>query len=470
MYPDYYPRGKTFRNLYLLERDRVYDRRGNRAANLDDAGDLAQFLGANRGWVFTGSLTNTFALQFLPGLVDMDQAKVLANQKGKPLAARIQWGRESRWVIKTEVWNEVPEPGCLNRMWDIYEHCEEGFAPTPSSLGNRLMLRSYERHHHGRKHTAPSMACELFLRKYAVGGVVYYPGIGQYDSLQYMDMKSAYLSKYWMQPDGTAIRVVDGYVEGLATYFCQCSVTIYHELPLGPFPQRIMKGHKSKVAYPTLPGRYENVYLWREQVEACKRAGCSVEVYHGFGWKDFTADNLEWCQDTVRLRKMANSEHVEKKSKGLGVAAIGHHGMNRDHYVLVDENHRSPLDRPVLNEDGDAFGYYVHPEYDNRSALMVHWAKYAAMMTNLAVYYFALPFAIQGRLVSMDFDSIMVLEGDDKHQYIRKYSVEDMAAPAGSWIYRLLHNVNVIADRTFESDEMTRKPGVKKDVEFNEVL
>lgn len=463
MYPDYYPRNITYRNLYLLERDKLYNGKGKRVATLDDAGDLAEFLGNNRGWCFTGSLTQSFSFQYLPGFVGMDTAKVMANQKGKPLAVRFRWGRESRWIIKAEVWNEIPEPGMIGRMWEFYEHVGIGFAPTPSSLGNRLMLQSYQQSHPGKKHTAPSMSCENFLREHSVGGAVYYPGLGRYSMLQYMDMKAAYLSKYWMQPDGTATRVVNGHTEGLATYFCKCSVTVYHELALGPFPQKIVRNHKAKVAYPTLPGRYDDIYLWKEQVDACRKAGCTVEVYHGFGWKAFTSNNLEWVNDAFELRKTATSEHVKAKSKALGVAAIGHHGMNRDHYVLVDENHRSPIDAPVLNEYGEDFGYYIHTEYDARSAYMVHWNKYTAMMTNLAVYYFALPYAIQGRLVSIDYDSIMVLEGDDKHYYIKKYSVEDAAAPPGSWIWRLLHNVNVIKDRTFESDELTRKPGVRRD-------
>jgi hypothetical protein len=456
------------RNLYYLERGNVYGRKGELKASLDDANDLVDFLRDSHGCLFTGTLVQSFARQFIPGLVTMAPAKVLSTPKGKPVLVRVRCGRESRWISTCDLWDEVPEIELLERMWDIYEHAQVGFAPSPSSLGNKTMLKVYATYNHRKKHTAPSIACENFLHANSVGGRVWYPHIGHYDQLVHLDEKMAYVAEWWMSPDGTAVIVGNGHVEGLATYFCKCKVIIHKELALGPFPMKTKIGHKAKVVYPTLPGVYY-VYLWKEEVALCTQAGCTVQVEFGFGWKSFTSDNLPWARRAFHLRQTATEKHVKTKTKGLAVAGIGHHGMKRERQFLVDEARRSPTDPVVLNEQGEPLDYYVHTEVDNSSAYMVHWNKFTEMKTRVASYNFALPFAIQGRLVSIDFDSIMILDGDDRHRFIRKIDAEDVALPPGTWLYTLLHNVNVIKDRTFESVEMTRKPGVKKNVEFEDV-
>jgi len=59
----------------------------------------------------------------------------------------------------------------------------------------------------------------------------------------------------------------------------------------------------------------------------------------------------------------------------------------------------------------------------------------------------------------IDYDAIMVLDGNDKYNYIRKFDIGEVFAVAGDWKWRELHNVSVLGDRTFESDELTHKPG-----------
>jgi hypothetical protein len=463
MYPEYFIRKPMNRNLYYLERGNVYGQNGELRARLDDANDLVNYLRDSHSSLFTGTLSMSFAFQFLPGLVHLEQAKVLATPKGKPILVRIRCGHESRWITTCDVWDEVPEVEVLERMWDLYEHAQVGFAPTPSSTGNKTMLKVWETANHKKKQTAPSLACENFLHANSVGGRVWYQ-LGQYDRAIHLDEKMAYVSQFWLGPGGTAVRVVNGSVNGLATYFCKCKVIIHRELALGPFPMKTQRDHKVKVVYPTLPGVYD-VYLWKEEVALCTQAGCTVQIEHGFGWKHFTTCNLPWCQHAFGLRETAHPKHVKTKTKSLAVAGIGHHGMKRERYYLVDESRKDKTDIPVLNDYGEPLEYYVHKEIDNSRAYMVHWNKYTEMKTRVSVYEFALPFAIQGRLVSIDFDSIMILDGDDRHQFIRKVDAEYMACPPGTWLYTLLHNLDITKDRTFESDEMVRKPGVKKDVE-----
>jgi hypothetical protein len=460
MYPEYKLRNFSFRNLYLLEHDNVYDNDGARLATLDDADNLITFVRDTRSCLFTGTLVQSFASKFLRGLLRMGQ-RILCNKKGKPLGVRLRCGRETRWISTCETWKEVAEPGVIERMWEHYEWMGVGFAPTPGSLGNKFMLKVYEREHL-RRHTSLSRACELFIHEHANGGMAYTNGLGHYDQIQYMDMCAAYLRWFRKQPDGAAVRITDGNVTGLATYFCRCDIVVHSELALGPFPVRGMRNHKPKVFYPTLPGSYNDVYLSKERVEECRRVGCTVSVHEGFGWRDFTFDNELCSQELFRLRQTAPSKHVQEKAKVTALAPIGRHGMRREHQYLVDQEHSEPTDECILNDYGEPLDYYVHTESDDKSAYMTHWWWYTVDMCNLAVYHFALPYAMQGRLVAIDFDSIFVLEGDDKHKYVKKYSREAAACQAGDWQWLDLHNVNILGDRTFESDEMTRKPGQVK--------
>lgn len=315
--------------------------------------------------------------------------------------------------------------------------------------------------HNLRKHSALSLAAEQFVSEHSVGGVVHTPGSGNfYQELLYMDMSSAYLSQYTVHPAGSAGWFVGEYfAEKYATYFARCIVRVIKELALGPFPVvRQGKGHQRRITYPTLEGNYET-YLWKEQVEDCRAAGCEVTVYEGYGWQQFTTDNLPWAQEAFRLRQNAPTSFIEKGIKRGSVASIGHHKMPREHYFLVPEERAEFGDIPVFSEWGDPYNLFVHVEPDPHSAFMYHWWSYTVMMCNHTVYNFALPYAQQGRLVMVDYDSIMVLEENESKRYIKKYSVEAMSCPPGTWLWMLLHNVKVHAARRFESDELTKLPG-----------
>jgi len=460
MYPEYKLRKLSHRNLYFLENGKVYDSDGALIERLDDADGLLKFVRDFRASLFTGTLVQSFTSQFLPGLLHLGQ-RILCNKKGKPLGARLRCGRETRWISTCENWHEVAEPGVIERMREHYEHMGVGFAPTPGSLGNKFMLKVYEREGL-KRHSSLSIAAETFIHEHAVGGLAYTPGMGHYNQIQYMDMCAAYLRWFRKQPDGAAVRIPDGNVTGLATYLCRCTIVVHSDLALGPFPVKGIRNHKPKVFYPTLPGVYEDVYLSKERVEECRRVGCDVSVHEGFGWRNFTSDNEACARELFRLRQEAPSKHVQEKTKVTALAPIGRHGMRREHQYLVDQEHSEPTDECVLNDYGEPLNYYIHSESDNKSAYMTHWWWYTVDQCNLAVYFFALPYAQQGRLVAIDFDSIFVLEGSDKHKYVKKYSREAAACQAGDWQWLDLHNVNILGDRTFESDEMTRKPGQVK--------
>lgn len=453
------------RKLLLLEGDKLYDYRGNLVDIVASYSDLCNSMFSYGACIFSDRFGKQVDIVY--EATDDARTKVIANRRGRPILIRTTGQRnESRWLVEVDTWNEVPEPEMLGRQYDYYEHMGVGYVPTPGSGGVKLMRKIWSAYAEPR-HTALSLAAESFIKQHSVGGVVHTPGSGNsYHSLVNLDMSSAYLSQYAIHPAGTAIWFLQSPAWNFATYFAHCTVIIHSELALGPFPvkrKRVGLDWSKQIVYPTLKGKYD-AYLWKEQVEACQAAGCIVIVHEGYGWTEFTTDNLQWAQEAYRKRQTAGSESLEKKVKTSIVGGIGHHGMYRTHYQLIGESLAGPDDRLYIDEEtGEDYGLYIREEIDHNSAFMTHWWSYTVMMTNLAVYKFALPYAREGRLVMVDYDSIMVVENDETKRYVRKYSPESMACPPGTWLWQLLHNVEVVGPRRFKSDELTKLPGGERD-------
>ena len=427
----------------------------------DSAGDILSFIFAHNYCAFTASLTNQRAFPYLDEFVGTPSAKVISDRQGRAHLLRATGsGHETRWVVKIDSWDEEADPPMLKRMDDIYKQVGIGYYPTPSSLGMGLM-RAIWSQYGIQQHTALPLACESFIQNKSVGGIVQNNCVGKhFDELLYLDLTSAYLSKFTILPTGTASWFRGRGYENLATWFARCTVFVPSDLALGPFPvvKQRRKDWRRRVQYPTLGGTYET-YLWREQAEACALAGCDVQVHEGWGWPEFTSDTLRWCQEAYWLRQVSMQPWVEAGIKKSIVGAIGHHSMSRTHWYLVDEKRRRPEDTEVVTDDGDAINMYVREEWDAHSAYMTHWGEYTRMLCNLGVYQFALPYAERGTLVKIDFDSVMTLETDGAHQFIQKHSYEEALCPAGSWTYMLLHDVDIVTKRGFKSKELTRLPG-----------
>jgi hypothetical protein len=283
-----------------------------------------------------------------------------------------------------------------------------------------------------------------------------------------MDIHAAFLRYWYIHPTGTAVHFTDErYTEFLATYFARCTVVIHEPLPLGPFPQvGVGAGNKRKVYYPTEPGTYGDIYISKEQVEDCREAGCTVDVYEGFGWKEFTTDNIPFATESYHKREINLPSHSQGTIKSIPLAFMGKQAMSRQSRYLVSLDRREEYEPLVVDGEGQPYPYALRTVTNDAKPLMIHWWWYTVTECNRAVYRFALKFAKEGRLVAIDFDSIMVVDGPDGFEYYQKYTIAEVFAHAGDWKWRLLHNVNVIGDRTFESDELTHKPGNYRAVEL----
>lgn len=465
MFPEYDFEGPRYRNLYLLEEGKLYDYWG-RYIRHDGYSDLLNVMRDNLGCVFTGNIQGYRDFPYLEDCVKHSQSKCICTKRGRALMVRAQTSRGSRWIVDTSAWNDVVEIETLGRIFDIYEHFGVGFAPTLGSLG-RLYMRYIYWLYGIHKHTGLSLACERFIRKNTPSAYVHTERLGEFETAEYADIYGAYLSQYALHPAGPSMYFHGCNVEDWATWFAKCTVYIHSELALGPFPKKNPRGWRKKYGYPTKPGKYENVYLWKFQAEDCIKVGCGVQVHEGWSWNELTTDNLPWVQHGFHLRQTAPTEDAKAKTKASLLAGIGTMGMDRTRYILIEDGGDRPSDRCLVDVNSDPIDLWIREEYDSSRALMLHWWDYTRQITSSKVYNFALPFAEQGRLLAVDHDMILVLE--DSHgtnnQVIRKYSAEAISAPPGSWIWLLLHNVNVLGHRRFSSDEIVHLPGVHREPE-----
>jgi hypothetical protein len=458
MFPEYkINRQGTRRELFGLERGRIFDRYGN-TTPIRNYKDVRNFMETNSCMLVTDLHNDT---NFLFDSTGDIRNSTLCDKDGKPFLTRASaTGRQRRsntWIVRTDLWADILSPRMLGNMADLFDYCGVDACPTTGSLGMRLMRMSMKDH----RHTSPSIACELFFREHGIGGIVQTPGLHKYysEALE-LDMCSAWLSTFTELPTGTPVRIGPRGAANYKHYYVKCDIHIRNDLPLGPFPIRKKKG--GKVQWPTKEGYYEGVYLWNFQIEDCLRAGCNVSLSHGWGWERTTTDTLPWSQQMYDFRIKAPTDFIEKSCKAGAVSAIGHHGMSRETFELVTRDRADDTCRPVLDNAGNALDLWIREGFNWNVATMVHWRDYTISMCNSIVYNFALPFAREGRLIAIDYDAILIEEKEETKTFIRKKSIESLQQRPGTWMWTKLHQVRIDAARAYTSLEQIKRPGVKQ--------
>lgn len=457
-------RRTSYDNKALFELDtrtkRLEDEEGYRKRVTPES--LPLFLHKENGLAFVHSFSEECARVFTNEWVGLKGSEILCNSRGVPHMASFRGSKGThRFVVKYETWgldNEDTFPDTrlrLSHLRNVYNFNGLGVAPTPSSLGRIAQIRSYVENNIITRYSLPT-ACENDIKKNSYGGMIVTNGIGQcFSCLANIDLAHAYVAHYRRHPDGRTV-----YLSGIsslselthyATYFVACTVTIKKELPLGPFPYR---NSRHRIVYPTLKGVYSNVWLWKETIEACLEAGCSVTpTGEGWAWTSWTEDNLPWAEWAWDMRRRAPNEQVRKTQKRVNLAAIGRHAMGREHFILVGENRRDKSTDACVINYGEPIDLFIHPTYDNSSANMVHWNAHTVNDTNLSLYYMALPYALEGRLMMCDTDGFFVLDGPLHHQYLQKKSIEALEAKPGDMTISTHHNVKILRNRIWTSDE-----------------
>lgn len=454
LWPPYLDRSFPDRRLAILHHHTV-ETEVQEQFTVEQYEDVVRLLFSENLLIFVSTLTDQEIFPFLESAMNDEDATVLSTKHGEPLAIQIRKKNSLRWIVPAACWDRIIVDTFLSDMRALYKHV--GLVkPTPGSLGQALMRR-YFLQHELPKHSAPNVMALNYLQKYGHGGRCDVFHVGEeYPVLLELDMSDAYLAHFMELPTGTSYHFLNGHTRYFRTWFAECDITIRSELALGPFP--IKRGYKNgKIVWPTLPGTY-TAYLWKEQAEDCLDAGCTVKVKNGYGWKYTTCDTSGFCLDMHSYRVSAGNDSVEHLVKKTIVSGLGHFGMKQQFYSVVSlDDGESPC---IIDDYGNPLRFYVKEEVDYSKPSMLHWYNYLIMQTARSLYRYALPYAVQGRLIMTNYDALLIQEVDERQRYARKHSLEALMAEAGDLRWQELTNVKVIGPRSLKCDQKLIRPGV----------
>ena len=356
----------------------------------------------------------------------------------------IKWrsGRHILSVNQVDTWLHgwPAGPQFLDMLRRLFDYCQIGELSTPASLGMYCMSSLFDDKRQAEPHTRDR---EILL-EHMVGGRDDLLQKGTYDLCYEYDIRSAYASKACQLPSGSSIKIW-GERDDLPAYFSSCVVVIREPLVMGVFHME-RDGH---LHYPTETGLYK-VWLWNDEIQRCKEAGCFVLVENGIGWSNTTTGLTPWAHHMDKLRRDAD-EDIAGLIKIATVAAIGRFGVDHWRVRVVHERDRQEGDEP-LN-----IGYQPHSwlwtrqEYAS-GCYMTHWSSYIMMATRIALYDRMLAEIGSGNVVLMsNFDGLYTL-------YPTKLETKD---ELGSWQFKRVHTHAFIPyARAIISDQKNIQPGM----------
>lgn len=458
MYPAYFDRSNPRRKLFIADGYSLF-REDWGQFKVHDFAEVADNLFSQNGLAYVDSLADKKSFPFLYEALNYPKTEVMCSKDGHPTAIKVVRKGSSRWIVPTERWERHVNSDLLPDMRYLYDFF--GITkPTPGSMGQALIRQSFHERHQSLVSACNSIAYD-YLRGHGVGGRCDVFHVGEtFPVLLDCDMDLAYLAHCMWLPVGTSHWFVNGHCSPYATYFAECEVIIHEELALGPFP--VKRGFKGgKIIYPTLPGKY-TTHIWREQVDAAREAGCTVIVKRGYGWLELADSLRAFSRFMAESRRRLRGTTIERDVKKIAVSGLGHFGMGRSFYRLSEDPDRdSPA---IITDDAMPLAYFIREYEDRTKPSMVHWFNYFIAMTALSLYKYALPVAKEGRLIMTNYDSMIVIEKDERSRYAKKHGLDSLMAEAGDLRWQELTNVVILGERSLKCDQKISRPGILKEM------
>jgi hypothetical protein len=461
MWPEYPIKNLVKRKLFLFHNSTFIDKDGV-ATKVSSFQEFADFMNhQNALAISVDDVVDEF--EWLTEAIEaVKHCKVVCNKGGEATMIRLKFGSSSRWLVNSSMWlnrkdfDEIRDT-FLTELELFFVHMETGVCITPGATGHTYMKLVWQEEHY-KKETCVSLGIEKFLRDHSFGGVITTLQNGEYVELMKLDESSHFLKWWRRQPTQAGVWFNSNRVSMYKTYFAECEITIKNTLPMGLFP---IRGRGNRIHYPTEEGVYAS-YLWKEHIDFIKEYACDVDIRGGAGWTETTDNPGTWSERIYWKRKGAPTKTVEKLCKSAAVGAIGHHGMSRIHYYLAPDDRNSDNSVIITNKEGEPLCYAVIEEPDTDSAYLLHHQRHTSSMANLDSIAFAIGFAEEGRLVQVYHDSVLIIERDERHEYIARHSNEALEQPPGTWLYEILAPCTVDKKGGVDSPQYSRHTGRKK--------
>lgn len=345
-------------------------------------------------------------------------AKVKCSRNGGVTSIAVRVGKLHLAVSSLNSWSQYwssKDPlEMLCAIRELGEQTQTGSNLTPGSLGTNVMHRVWK----GTNKLYPRVSrCTVNLleklKEYAIAGRVETFTDHRVMHAIELDMRSAYASCCQWIPWGTPRRVWGTHSAAevsnkYATWFCSCTASIAGKLAISPVPIRV----KGRWTWATKPGVYKT-WMWREEVEACIRAGIYVEVHEGWGWKSLSNRLQPWVQQMEEYRSFYESigrVDMAQMIKRCTVAAIGWLGCYLIRYTLEGTYRKGNI--PLVESKGSRpiSTYSMRPYKDVYSPSPNHLHTYILMRCRLKVYERELQELYTGNeILVVNFDAIHVV-------------------------------------------------------------
>lgn len=379
----------------------------------------------NKLCLFVGCITDYKVFPYMEEVRNDETCKI--HEGTEWLKVSIHSDRRVFWIVDSSEWGYGrSDANFLGFIRSVFNHCGGIVKPTPPALGKRLMLEPWIQHEQmyrasqildtdwpaeyiepkylkrRRRHALPPRPARMDIKDQLHGGRIeeYSDKLPGYFKL---DQDNALVNHFMLHPTGTACRHYGEHEPKGVTWFVKCTVDIPHTMKLGPFPCRTPYLH-----WPNQKGTY-NCWLWKEQVEDTKSAGCIVTIQEGWYWKHWTEDNAEWSRYMIHLRDTAPNEEVRHAIKRVTSAAISCMGIGDARYLHLPANEWNPSlgDRRLYDYKGP-LNKILRTDRNSTRPTPVHWFAYTWMQVARTLYRMALPYAIDNRLVALHTDAFWV--------------------------------------------------------------
>lgn len=317
-------------------------------------------------------------------------------------------------VVESSVWGYAYATlTMLHHLRALFDHCFVGVHPTPGALGYALYCQcQYE--HYGKewrqhRHIRSAAGASEFLEEHKRGARIetFVDAFEEFDEIDELDISSAYLDWYRVQPCGKSIYFMFGDVDEFQWYEANCTVTLYEEFSYGLVGSKHINDEEfDEMVFIRFPGDYRMV-LGKLEVDLLREAGCDVEVEDGYGWYEITRDPEYFVERMELLRNTAPTPPVRTLVKKVGLAAIGRDGMSQEIMLLVPESKRADGDVPLVDDKRHVvYNWFIHADIDNAPKSMPHW--YAHTTERGRVNMTRLMYKFPGRVCAINTDGLYV--------------------------------------------------------------
>lgn len=394
-----------------------------------------------------------------PSVTAMVPSSALIRDWSMIQCLQVRRGRKRVWIICAKTWHvQTASPDFLAALQTLFDLVGVGVRPTPGSLGQALMRQHWQQENR-RWIARPSNAARRDILRHSLGGRVDYLTTPQkrFETVYETDLSGAYGSVCDRLPAGSQCTLhAEPGAGDVVSYFMDCTVRIPAGeplLPFGIFGERTPEGTN---AYPVQPGEY-HVWLWKEEVDLCRRNGWIVIPTAGWGWTNWSDGLSRWAQRMYQLRLLAEDAIGSAGSQWMKlsmVAALGRFGMPLWSWKLLPEEHPDIQhgDLCLLHQKRET-GWMLHLVTDWQANHLSHWYSYILMRARLVLRSRMLWEHERGNTVLMsNYDALYcLLPADPLH----------LAKGLGGWKQTLLTRVRFPFPRGVISREKTTLPGHK---------